>query len=181
MFEAMLYSSLYTMYAEGLWNGTVVPIAPGKVGPYLLPNEEDEKSAKRGKSRSTAQAKLLNKGAKIDLVRSWLESERLESSSCPIHLGTDQVRNMAQQYLEKWNKSAGRPKKMIGGNDLNVLLSAARDLGDGPSKLDDLADCLMQGLAFVRWEENKKLLLERGVEAFDLSLEPATNKDPTPV
>jgi cruciform cutting endonuclease 1 len=31
-------------------------------------------------------------------------------------------------------------------------------------KLDDLADCLLQGLAWVQWEENKRLLLKKGVE-----------------
>ena len=29
-------------------------------------------------------------------------------------------------------------------------------------KFDDLADSLLQGLAFVKWEENKRAVLEKG-------------------
>jgi cruciform cutting endonuclease 1 len=32
-------------------------------------------------------------------------------------------------------------------------------------KLDDLADCLLQGMAWIEWEENKRKALEHGVQA----------------
>ena len=188
MFEAMLYASLHTLNAKGLWNGVVVSISPDKVGPYFLQSkdapdvetfEPDAGSQvlseqKAGKTRNTTQAKLLNKGAKIDLVRSWLEEP---TPSRMLHLSTEATKDTARQYLEKWHKPAGRPKKR-GAMQMDSMLAKAKALGDGPSKLDDLADCLLQGVAFLRWEESKNLLIEKGVDAFDLTLEPGSNRSP---
>lgn len=45
---------------------------------------------------------------------------------------------------------------------------------DGPEggeavigKLDDLADCLLQGVAWVKWQENRRLLVEGGLDSLD--------------
>ena len=38
-------------------------------------------------------------------------------------------------------------------------------------KLDDLADCLLQGMAWIRWEENRRGVLEGGLEALGTPLE----------
>ncbi|KAL8770316.1 MAG: hypothetical protein Q9209_003952 [Squamulea sp. 1 TL-2023] len=37
----------------------------------------------------------------------------------------------------------------------------------GSGKFDDLADCLLQGLAWVKWEENKRLVWEKGLGVLD--------------
>jgi cruciform cutting endonuclease 1 len=60
---------------------------------------------------------------------------------------------MARRYREKWDRSpGGRRKGEVDGEE---------KMG----KLDDLADCLMQGMAWIEWEENKRKALEHGVEA----------------
>lgn len=35
------------------------------------------------------------------------------------------------------------------------------------AKFDDLADSLLQGLAWVRWEENRRLVREKGVDVLE--------------
>ena len=78
-------------------------VLPGKVGPFWVGEgeEDDATSAKnwkgRKKIRKSASAKIQNKGAKIDLVRSWLESGDV------VQLGNDEVKEMARRYVEKWD------------------------------------------------------------------------------
>jgi len=145
MFESILYAILCTLKGEGVWNGDVQAIAPGKVGPFWVGEEIDGAESK--KERKSKSAKIRNKGAKIDLVRSWLENDDM------VRLGNKAVENIARRYREKWDRSpGGRRKGEVDGEE---------KMG----KLDDLADCLMQGMAWIEWEENKRKALEHGVEA----------------
>lgn len=170
MLESMFYAVLETLKQEGLWAGKVVPIAPGKVGPFWLEGEQSvlpgpkkglaeteesvepaEEQEKLQKKRNSKLAKIQNKGAKIDLVRNWLASEeRLEVAS-------DEARDMVEAYLEKWQRKPGGPK---GKRVSQGAVAVVEEMG----KLDDLADCLLQGMAFIEWEENKKLAREAGIE-----------------
>lgn len=181
--EAMLYAILHTLKHEKLWNGHVIPILPGKVGGFWLPGDVDVQIADGsvGKTRKTANAKLLNKGAKIDLVRNWLEDAvgATTTTKSPVGLGTPQAKEVTAQYLEKWNRAPGaRKKKQVDdASDAALTVQAAKALaGAGPEKLDDLADCLLQGMAWVRWEENKNKVLVFGPEGLDLRIEPRTLK-----
>lgn len=71
--------------------------------------------------------------AKVSLVKEWLRSGDVVS------LGKD-VRGIAADF----GPVKGRRK--------------ANSVSGG--KLDDLADCLLQGIAWIRWEENRKSLAE---------------------
>ncbi|XMA07975.1 hypothetical protein WAI453_000766 [Rhynchosporium graminicola] len=169
MFECILYAVLCTLKAEGLWEGTVRSILPGKVGPFWIPEDgeskvdvpteilgesgikEGEVKAKgkgRKKVRKTTSAKIKNKGAKIDLVRSWLGNGDM------VHLGNEEVTEMARRYVKKWDRAPGGRKKVVGVED------AEEKMG----KLDDLADCLLQGMAWIKWEENKRAVMNYGAE-----------------
>ncbi|KAK0106726.1 hypothetical protein ONS96_004344 [Cadophora gregata f. sp. sojae] len=170
MFESMVYAVLCTLKGEGLWDGCVRSVLPGKVGPFWVGEEGDgeegegegdggeveveveEKGNGKGKGRKKVRrsksAKIRNKGAKIDLVRSWLESGDV------VQLGNEEVKEMARRYVEKWDRVPGGRK------------GAAKFEGEEKmGKLDDLADCLLQGMAWVEWEENKRIVMKHGVEA----------------
>lgn len=71
--------------------------------------------------------------AKVSLVKEWLQNGDVVS------LGKD-VRGIAADF----GPVKGRRK--------------ANSISGG--KLDDLADCLLQGIAWIRWEENRKSLAE---------------------
>ncbi len=158
MFESMLYAVLQTLRSETIWNGTVIPIAPGKVGPFWLESGQSVTAPSRAhlKLRKTKSAKLLNKGAKIDLVKSWLEGKE------NVTLGSSEAEFTAQAYLEKWYRLPGRAKSKDGMKRDKV--GGVEAMG----KLDDLADSLLQGMAWVQWEKNKRDVLKNGVEALDL-------------
>jgi cruciform cutting endonuclease 1 len=137
MFESILYGVLCTLKGEGIWDGSVEAIAPGKVGPFWIEEERE------GKARKAKSAKAKNKGAKIDLVRQWLEVGDMVS------LGNEEVKAVAKAYRAKWD---GKRVK-------------AKEGEEKMGKLDDLADSLLQAMAWTRWEENKRLALKNGVEA----------------
>ncbi|KAF4627137.1 hypothetical protein G7Y89_g11017 [Cudoniella acicularis] len=150
MFESILHATLCTLKAEGVWEGSVEAIAPGRVGPFWIGEEEDGEGADNSskKVRNTKSVKAQNKGAKIDLVRKWLDSEDM------VRLGNEEVESVAKAYMEKWGRAPGgvtRPRKGVGKEE---------KMG----KLDDLADSMLQGMAWIQWEKNKSLALERGVE-----------------
>ncbi|CAG8976508.1 hypothetical protein HYALB_00006005 [Hymenoscyphus albidus] len=148
MLEAILHGVLCTLKEEGLWTGSVISVTPGRSGAYYQGEsaEGDESVAPR-KERTTKTAKLLNKGFKIDLVKSWLGEKR------NITLGGKQAETVAKAFLDKWNRSPGRGTVIRIGE------------GEKMGKLDDLADCLVQGMAWIEWEKNKRTALKHGVEA----------------
>jgi cruciform cutting endonuclease 1 len=146
MFESILYAVLCTLQAEGIWEGQVVPVVPGRVGPFWLGNGDEEEPG-LSKTRIAKSTKVQNKGQKIDLVRRWLEAGDV------VALGNDEVAGMAKQYRDKWDRVPGGVKGRKRGE---------KSVETG--KLDDLSDCLLQGMAWVSWEENKRTVLRHGVE-----------------
>jgi len=77
-------------------------------------------------------------------------------------LGTSEAESTAQAYLEKWHRLPGRAKSK------NVAKSDKVGEVGAMGKLDDLADSLLQGMAWIQWEENKSEVLKNGIEALDL-------------
>jgi cruciform cutting endonuclease 1 len=165
MLESKIYAILLTLREEGAWNGTVVPIVPGKVGPFWLEvesanvalddaekGESSRVTMMKTKTRNAKLAKALNKGAKIDLVRNWLVlGDRIAVDS-------PDVETLVKAYLEKWDKKPGgvKGKRLVKG-----AVTTIEKMG----KLDDLADCLLQGMAFIQWEENKRVVREEGINS----------------
>jgi cruciform cutting endonuclease 1 len=77
-------------------------------------------------------------------VRAWLEAGHM------VGLGNEEVEAMAKKYMEKWDRTPGGRRLEARGGEMG--------------KLDDLADCLLQGMAWIQWQENKKIALQHGVE-----------------
>ena len=79
--------------------------------------------------------------AKIELVEKWLDQgERFKLEGKAGDLG--------RKYLEKRNRGKKKGEEGIG-------------------KLDDLADCLLQGMAWIKWEENRIAIVKKGPEVLD--------------
>ncbi|POS86427.1 hypothetical protein EPUL_003500 [Erysiphe pulchra] len=143
MFEAILHGILCTLKAEGIWNGTVVSVAPSRVGPFWLGQDNDKRSIK--------SVGFRNKRRKIDLVRSWLEND-----NSAVKLGNSEVLEIAERFMKS---STARSNKSKTDRD------DGKDISSNLAKLDDLSDSLLQGLAWIQWEENKRIALRHGVEA----------------
>lgn len=151
MFEAMLYAVLKTYSALGLWSGAVYPVVPKKVSKFWLGDAEGRNELGSGlKSAKT-------KTAKIELVGRWLEEANTRSFELK-----GKAAETGRAYLEKrkGRRKAAKDEEMKEAERMN---SAPADVG----KLDDLADCLLQGMAWIQWEQNRRMIVSEGLEAME--------------
>lgn len=151
MFEAMIYAVLQTYAAGGQWAGAVHPVAPRKVVKFWLGDGPDGEDRAGGVSKSARK-----KTAKVKLVASWLEQGarvRLKGAAA----------SMGRIFLERRMGGKKMDRKAATTADQNGDGAA----GVGTGKLDDLADCLLQGMAWIRWEENRRAIFSRGVAAME--------------
>lgn len=155
MFEAMIYAVLKTLSENGTWKGFVHPIAPAKVSKFWLGDKEG--AAMEGGGSKSAKTKT----AKIDLVGRWLKGRGQGNEPFKLE-GKAEVLGMA--YLKKRNRGKGVLAEQEELNGGTKKAGVPVEMG----KLDDLADCMLQGMAWIKWEQNRRLIMSRGLEALDI-------------
>ncbi|CAF9919468.1 MAG: hypothetical protein ALECFALPRED_001170 [Alectoria fallacina] len=149
MFEAMIYAILKTFSESGFWKGIVHPIAPSKVSNFWIANKHG--ALQEGPASKSAKTKT----AKIDLVAEWLENGgRFELKGAAVQLGKAYL----TKKTRKDSKSPVKQKKLQGSQ-------GRAGAQDSVEKLDDLADCLLQGMAWIKWEKNRRWIMAKGAEA----------------
>ncbi|KAI3317524.1 mitochondrial resolvase Ydc2 [Xylariaceae sp. AK1471] len=168
--EAILHASLRTLRDVKVWEGEVLSIRPERVGQLFLDADKlgarhskklegdeikvsaNESGRKRTNSpKTSAEAKKL----KIDLLGRWLGQGDLI-----VRPGNLEAGHMLDAYREALKGiKRSRPKRVVEQNEAegkHLTLD---------KKLDDLTDSLLQGMAWLRWQENVALLrLEGGVD-----------------
>ena len=139
MFEAMIYAILKTFSERRLWHGAVYPVAPAKVSKFWL---GDKDASKIGKSSSSK-----TKAAKIALVRGWLSDGK-----------RFQLQGNAVDVAKAYHKKLAGPKARKIQFDQEIA-TGQENISLEVGKLDDLADCLLQAMAWIKWEENRRALV----------------------
>ncbi|KAJ9229862.1 hypothetical protein DTO169E5_8690 [Paecilomyces variotii] len=185
VFEGMLYAVLHTLARERAHSVSVQSVEPSRVARYwygdsetdALQEEEDSETTQtkdetRKKKKKKRMTSKEGKKAKIDLVGKWLSawetgkesiSEGVPSTSLmkgqKIDVAPDDnVRRVVNAYLRGWQgKKTTRSRSAVGSDE---GLEKA-DIG----KLDDLADCLLQGVTWLDWHVARGQILRDGVDA----------------
>lgn len=140
--ESMLYAIFTTLKTLGQWpHGKLEGVVARNVLEFMAVQEGE------GASIWSKEGTGDNKRIKKDIVGKMLSTET------GVRMGKEKaLEDVMTEYVERWEAKGKRGKASTGG-------------AEGMKKLDDLADCLLQGIAFIRWQENKDRLLDGGVEA----------------
>ena len=163
MLEAMLYAVLKTVTEQGLWRGDVYPVAPAKVAKFWVGDAETEveveekidvKGKAKPKGKSTKSKSAKTKTAKVDLVSQWLsDGDMLDFKG--------EASTMAKAYKAKLSKGKNATTK---NTPVLTLKGEIKEIQEELplGKLDDLADCLLQAMAWGQWERNRRRVVEEG-------------------
>ncbi|KIW26622.1 uncharacterized protein PV07_06441 [Cladophialophora immunda] len=142
VFEGMLYSVLRTLVEEHKLQLSIEPMQPPRVNRYWLEVSQGLLGSKENK----LVGRQIKK-AKIDLV-----GHLLRDGSLDVCVGKG-VQKTASDYVSRVNKASQR-----GRADATKM-----------SKQDDLADSLLQGLAWIHWQNNRRRIQVLGRDAVDMA------------
>jgi cruciform cutting endonuclease 1 len=150
VFEGMLHAVLKTLSEERGLPVIVQAVDPGRVTRYWL-----EGRAAKGKERINSGKE--SKKAKIDIVGNSLAGAGAGAAALvDVSPGSDYgshhgVEKMVDAFLARWQRKNNHSRS---GVTKDIL------------KLDDLADCMLQGVAWLNWRSKREEVLHRGLEAF---------------
>ncbi|KAI1373809.1 Ydc2-catalyt-domain-containing protein [Hypoxylon crocopeplum] len=154
--EAMLHASLRTLRELGHWNGEIMSVPPDRVtrfwpSPPLASGEAAPKTRTRRPAKAVvakvgkeAKSQQNSKKHKIGVLANWLLQKDGNEVVLPANRDTEDAIKHFRTRLAGVRRS-------------RLTDDLVRDVG--PRKLDDLTDSLLQGVAWLKWEENKESLL----------------------
>ncbi|EME44705.1 hypothetical protein DOTSEDRAFT_72234 [Dothistroma septosporum NZE10] len=156
MLESMLWASLHTLQQEarGATFPSVHAISPARVAQFwsstaslsLAPTslfDENNSDVQAMTTHSMSDRKKIEKKDKVGIVRSWIGG----TPDLDLQFDGD-----AAKIADAFRLSTRQSKD-------------AKELAGG--KLDDLADCLLQAVTWLKWRENRRVLDKMWQKAVD--------------
>lgn len=153
VFEGMLYAVLKTLAERCGVDVEVAGVEPARVNRFWLGTDDAlDGAVPKGKAM---------KDFKIGLVREALEGTASSGArKGALSLEVDgEARPMADAFLSRCAKDNRLPVLSSGGSESTSDESVAE-----LRKLDDLADSLLQGMAWIEWQNNRGRVAASGDE-----------------
>lgn len=154
VFEGMLHAVLQTLREENAGKARlpiVASISPARTVHFWL--------KRSGRSDGLPEPKKITgregKQARIDIVgQSFLDSNhRL------VDVAAGKAKAMEIAFTEKWQATPGAAKALKRRKMAPAKADAKRS-APKQFKLDDLADCLLQGMAWLEWQKMRQMVLQ---------------------
>jgi cruciform cutting endonuclease 1 len=185
VFEGMLWATLHSlrMNQNQVQNQSeqhrvaprVISIDPARVGRFWAPPTSSPSGcgvrfpaaagSDKGKMKKNTSDSHQGKKLKMDLVGSWLERDIFLTGHGPT------VQLWIDAYMSKWKKTPKprqRTKAKSTDSDSSSGCGTRADAsivetGIDIAKLDDMADCLVQGVTWLEWEGMKERIVRKGI------------------
>ncbi|KAF2720746.1 ribonuclease H-like protein [Polychaeton citri CBS 116435] len=166
MLEGMLWACLETLKQSQKHNMPAFPqmyeVSPKRVAPFwehvdqTLPHSDLLSLGKTTGPCLSSQPTKIDKKRRMQYLRDMLNGT--EADKITLDFANDEVRVVADSmtHMRKTSMDQSSRRKRLKG--MEGIAS--------PEKLDDLTDCMLQGITWVRWEENRRLIANM-VEAFE--------------
>ena len=160
-------------------------------GPTTTEAGKSKGNGSKKKQAPSNSKSAKTKTAKIRIVQGWLEEVLSSSSSSSSSSNRDSssrtgasvgnymeegrfniegsARELGEAFLRKRKRVKDvkvRPRSIVGpttGISEKEEVEVEVEIG----KLDDLADCVLQGMAWVQWEGNRRKIVEEGESALN--------------
>ncbi|EAW25400.1 uncharacterized protein NFIA_108930 [Aspergillus fischeri NRRL 181] len=181
VFEGMLYAVLHALGqagegAEAGMRPVVLGVEPRRVGAYWEGRLGVDVDAPKKKKASSREGKKI----KINLAGEWLragmggeEAGSGSASGSPFQLSVaddPELRALVDAYLRRW-ASKSNPGRSVSRARAKAEGQAAVE-EDGAvveppdvRKMDDLADCLVQGVTWLEWQAMRQRISTEGLDA----------------
>lgn len=140
------------------WDGQVYSVAPRSISGFLFPPTVARATGvareARGKGANAVYAAL--KKEKANMLGRWLATGKIVVPE------TEQAREMTELYVDRWEKKNGRRR-----NGSRNGKGKGEEGGEGKkktqavvTKVDDLADSVLQGMVWLEWQKNLGMVVE---------------------
>lgn len=187
MFESMLHAAFAAIMRErGLVGLDVQAINPKSVVSTLNAALAQVEGVDRSNGGAAAINDFRSKQMRVDMAGRFLgawagreglggvqdegDLEEVEGpSGASLDVAADsELRVVAMAYLDRWQRSRSRRKRnaMGGSPTERKFVADSKKAGmEDVRKLDDLADCLIQGLVWLDWQVMRDLFCRQGMGA----------------
>jgi cruciform cutting endonuclease 1 len=155
VFEGMLHAILRTLREERkdkINLQAVTSINPAQTARFWLEGS--------GRAESLIEPRKITgregKQAKINIVGKSFLSPKHQL----VETGAGQAKAMETAFLERWNGRSKAAKAVVSRKKVASSASSREFSEPKQPKLDDLADCLLQAIAWLEWQRMRELVTE---------------------
>ena len=158
-FEAMLWAGLEVLRDQGAWTGSLYAVDPGAVARFWVNDQDpagDLETAKKTKMKKEERTKT----AKMNVAKRWITKgvfmEEGDQSDVGVKL---QPGHGESSSVLEWLPSVSGMKLAFLDGYFQDRTAPSTGKPLKLTKRDDLADCLLQGVAWVKWEQNRRAIV----------------------
>ncbi|KAI2631851.1 Ydc2-catalyt-domain-containing protein [Hypoxylon sp. NC1633] len=168
--EAMLHASLRTLRELGHWDGEVVSVPPDRVARFWPPapvlsgvdGGATSESTTRTRTKTRTEGRSPTDG---DVGKAGKKAKKPNSKKHKFGVIANWLtRGEGDEVILPANKAAAQAVTRVRSRLFGARRPRATEQGssddDGLGKIDDLTDSLLQGMTWLKWQENKAFLLE---------------------